>query len=67
MQNTPKRILRIRDVLAATGLSRSTLYAFIADGKFPKQVSLGPRCVGWRQAAVDKWIDDRLSSDEAAA
>jgi len=66
MQNTQKRILRIRDVMAATGLSRSTLYAFIADGKFPKQVSLGPRCVGWRQVDVDRWID-ALSNDDAAA
>ena len=29
-----------------TGLSRSSDYLRIADGSFPKQVSLGPRAVG---------------------
>ena len=40
-------ILRLPDVKAATGLSRSTLYLRIAHGVFPHPVSLGGRAVGW--------------------
>lgn len=40
-------ILRLPDVKAATGLSRSTLYLRIADGVFTHSVSLGGRSVGW--------------------
>jgi len=40
-------ILRLPDVKAATGLSRSTLYLRIAHGIFPHPVSLGGRAVGW--------------------
>ena len=40
-------ILRLPDVKAATGLSRSTLYLRIANGVFPHPVSLGGRAVGW--------------------
>jgi len=40
-------ILRLPDVKSATGLSRSTLYLRIANGVFPRPVSLGGRAVGW--------------------
>jgi prophage regulatory protein len=41
------RLIRLRDVLALTGLRRSTLYARIGAGLFPQPVHLGPRAVGW--------------------
>lgn len=40
-------ILRLPDVKAATGLSRSTLYLRIANGVFTHPVGLGGRSVGW--------------------
>ena len=46
MLDQPDRILRITAVLDRTGLTRSTLYRKIADGSFPSQVRLNPRCVG---------------------
>ena len=40
-------ILRLPDVKVRTGLSRSTLYLRISQGRFPKPISLGGRAVGW--------------------
>jgi prophage regulatory protein len=40
-------ILRLPDVKASIGLSRSTLYLRIAQGVFTHPVSLGGRAVGW--------------------
>ena len=40
-------ILRLPAVKTSTGLSRSTIYLRIAEGVFPKPVSLGGRAVGW--------------------
>jgi len=40
-------ILRLPAVKISTGLSRSTLYLRIAQGVFPRPVSLGGRSVGW--------------------
>jgi len=40
-------ILRLPDIKASTGLSRSTIYLRITQGAFPKPVSLGGRAVGW--------------------
>ena len=51
-----KRILRLPAVLDRTGLSRSTVYQRVAEGRFPKSVSLGARAVGWVEAEVDEWI-----------
>lgn len=54
-----ERILRRREVEQRTGLSRSTLYDYIARGYFPKPVKLGPRASGWKETAVDQWIEER--------
>ena len=39
--------MRIGEVQRATGLPRATIYEMVAKGKFPKQVRLSPRAVGW--------------------
>lgn len=54
----PDRILRIRTVLARTGLSRSTLYRKINEGSFPKQVAISVHGAGWRESAINSWIAD---------
>ena len=49
-------ILRRKQVEARTGLSRSTIYAFISEGVFPKPINLGNRAVGWIEAEIDAWL-----------
>jgi prophage regulatory protein len=56
MTDSNDRILRIKAVLARTGLSRSTLYRKIQDGTFPRQVQISIRCAGWRESAVNAWM-----------
>jgi prophage regulatory protein len=46
-------ILRLPSVKAETGLSCATIYRRIADGLWPKPVSLGARAVGWPAREVD--------------
>jgi len=45
-------IYRLPAVKSASGYSRSTIYLRIAQGLWTKQVSLGPRCVGWPENEV---------------
>jgi prophage regulatory protein len=52
-------ILRLPTVKERTGLSRSSIYAFVARGTFPAPVSLGARAVGWNSEAVDAWEEGR--------
>ncbi len=64
----PQVILRRTQVQARTGISRSGIYQKMADGEFPKSISLGPRAVGWLESSIDDWIQGRidLSSKEGA-
>ena len=52
----PERILRLPNVLDRTGLSRSTVYLRVTEGRFPRPVSLGARAVGWIETEVEEWI-----------
>jgi predicted DNA-binding transcriptional regulator AlpA len=49
----------LKTVISRTGLSRSTLYAYVNSGLFPRQRVLGPRRVGWLAADVCRWITTR--------
>ena len=52
----PRKILRLPVVLDRTGLSRSTVYLRVTEGRFPRPVSLGTRAVGWIETEVEEWI-----------
>lgn len=60
MSNTDK-IIRLETVLARTGLSRSTMYRKIDEGTFPAQVKISIHGVGWRESAINRWIDDPVA------
>ena len=51
-------ILRLPQVSARIGLSRSSIYAKISEGKFPKPVHLGARSVGWVEEEVEVWLTE---------
>ncbi len=57
--STIDRILRISDVITATGLGRNTIYRWMNDGQFPLPVDLGGCRVGWRLSDVRAWIESR--------
>lgn len=54
-------ILRLPEVKARTGLSRSTIYLQIQKGTFPSPISLGARAVGWVDSEVDALISARVA------
>ena len=52
-------LLRRKEVSELLGISASTLYALVAEGTFPAQVRIGPRCVRWRYEDVIAWRNAR--------
>lgn len=64
---TAERILRRPEVETRTGLSRSTIYAMMAEGRFPQPVLLGKRAVGWTDTSIRQWLDDRPITPRSAA
>jgi prophage regulatory protein len=58
--------LRLPDVLSATGMSKSTIYAMIRADSFPAPVPLGPHTVGWVRSEVQSWAAERVRLRDAA-
>ena len=46
-------------VRVKTGLSRASVYKYMALGSFPRQRHLGPGRVAWRASDVRAWIESR--------
>ena len=54
-----ERILRLKEVINRTGISRSLIYDYIRKNKFPKQVFITDRCIGFLSSDIDAWIAAR--------
>lgn len=65
---TPVRILRINEVMAMLGISRSTIYDWMDvkstryDANFPKRIKLGQKSVGWVESQLVEWLQIKISA-----
>lgn len=60
-------ILRRKQVESRAGIPRSTLYAKMQSGDFPRPIKLGARSVGWLASDVDAWIAERIAESRGAS
>ncbi|MCP4988017.1 MAG: AlpA family transcriptional regulator [Colwellia sp.] len=61
------KLIKLPEVTKLTTLSKSSIYAFISDGTFPKQISIGSRGSAWLLSDVEEWIDKKVSESAQAA
>ena len=52
--------LRLPKVKQLTGFGRSQIYLLIKQGKFPKQIHIGPKSVAWLDSEVSEWMKERI-------
>ena len=52
--------LRLPKVKQLTGFGRSQIYHLIKQGKFPKQIHIGPNSVAWLDSEVSEWMKERI-------
>ena len=52
--------LRLPKVKQLTGFGRSQIYHLIKQGKFPKQIHIGPKSVAWLDSEVSEWMKERI-------
>lgn len=60
-------IIRLPDVMARTGLSRSSVFLKVKTGDMPKPIKLGVRATGWVAEEVDNWIKQRVAASRGQA
>ncbi len=53
------KVLKIEEVAARVALSKSTIYARIRSGVFPKPIALGERRRAWPEDEIDAWLESR--------
>ena len=56
---TDTTMINIWQVVAVTGLGRSTIYVYMVTQGFPKPIRVGIRAVRWNLAEVLEWLDKR--------
>ena len=62
-----QQFLKIRDVMAATGLGRSSIYAFVRSKDFPAPIKIGPRASAWASDEIAIWMEQRKAQRDARA
>ncbi|WP_338585941.1 AlpA family phage regulatory protein [Pseudomonas sp. MAG733B] len=60
--NNFRRIMRLPEVIEATGYRRASIYNLMKTGKFPRARSIGARAVGWDSQEIHIWITERLDA-----
>ena len=58
------RFIRLKEVLAICGKSRSSVYAAIKTGDFPRPVKLSGRTTAWVTSEIQKWAQERIDCRE---
>ncbi len=61
------KLLKLKDVLAITGLSRSYVYALAQQDLFPKPIKLTERSSAWVESEVQEWIASRIALRDGEA
>lgn len=60
--SAPARILRKPEVMARTGLSKSTIYQLVKSRRLKAPIKLGARAVGWLESDIEEFIADRAKA-----
>ena len=61
-----ERLIKLPEVIAATGLSRSEIYRLEGAGKFPRRVPLSERSTAWAESEVLAWVQAKIVAREQA-
>lgn len=65
--NVVKKFMRLPEVIAATGRSRSAILRNVKEKTFPAPFHIGPRAIAWDADEVAKWQQERLGTPQPAA
>ncbi len=64
--NDPDQLLRIKQVKEFTSLATSTINLWVAQGKFPKPLTLSATIKVWRKKDLVEWIDKQVEAKSEA-
>lgn len=56
------RLIRIKEVINKTGMSRAAVYDQMNQQKFPNSIKLSGVSTAWNESEVDQWIHERIAA-----
>ncbi len=56
----PMRLIRLAEVKRRTGVSTSTIYRWMSQGKFPKSHPISDYIAAWSEAEIEGWIESKV-------
>jgi prophage regulatory protein len=56
------KFLKLQNVMSITGLSRSSIYLAISEGRFPKQINLGVRSIAFLETEIQEWMESCIAN-----
>ena len=62
-ESLPTDLIKIKEVIEMTGLSRSSIYRFVKLGELPNSINLSRRSVAWVRASVEIWILGKIENN----
>ena len=62
-----KRVLRVRQVRAKTGLSVPTIWRLSASGEFPKPIKMSKGCTACFEHEIDEMLDAKAAERDQVA
>lgn len=55
---------RAKDILPFLPFSKTTLFEWSKDGRFPAPIKLSPTMTAWRYADIHAWLDSHAAASE---
>ena len=65
-QFTEIKLVRLAQVRATTGLSKTSIYEKIKNDAFPPPVPIGKRAVAWIESEIQQWATDQIMAARSA-
>ncbi len=59
LSRSADKMLRAPEVMAWTGLSRTTIWRRVRAGTFPAPTELGANSIGWPASVIAVWLENR--------
>ena len=61
--DTEPRMMRMKQLINYTSMSRAYLYQKIAEGELNEGYQISPGVRVWEKSEIDKWLDARMGRD----
>jgi prophage regulatory protein len=55
-------LYRLKELVDRLKISRSSIWAGVKDGTFPKPIRLSKRTVAWSHNQIEEWLENRMET-----